>query len=322
MSNPPQNNPSEETRAFLARQPPGAVFQCMLDIFRFYNIGDRMPRGKLNFATLTDEDYVHFTRFTSGNIRTITTLLEMPEKIIGPTGLEFTREEAFFFLCARLAWPTRMKTLEFTFGYDVALISEAMNWALQHIVDHWDFLLDDFESGHLSEDRLALFASKIHAKDSPLDKCWGFIDCTIRKVCPQVEWEKEEYRMNTYLHRYKYQAVKSPDGLIYHLFGPEDGSPRTLLRESRLLDRCEDNAPSYYMAMRSCHECVGWGFADVLRLWTALDFKTTQQLFGDVDVGSHYRVAVILTNFHICLYGSSTSTFFNCDPPTLEEYLG
>lgn len=276
----------------------------------------------------------------------------MPEKIVGPTGLEFTREEAFFFLCARLTWPTRMKTLEFTFGYDVALISEAMNWALQHIVDHWDFLLDDFESGHLSENRLALFASKIHAKDSPLDKCWGFIGFTIRRSCPQAEWEKEEYRRNTHLKNYKYQAVKSPDGLIYHLFGPEDGSPRTLLRESRLLDRCEDNAPSYYMygnsdysitenlitaygslnitedqkmfnrAMRSCHECVEWGFADVLRLWTALDFKTTQQLFGDVDVGSHYRVAVLLTNFHICLYGSSTSTFFDCDPPTLEEYLG
>ena len=72
--------------------------------------------------------------------------------------------------------------------------------------------------------------------------------------------------------------------------------------------------------MSSCREAVELGFTDVLRLWTSLDFKGTQWVFTS-PIGFQYRLAVILTNIYICLYGSETSFYFNCSPPTLSQYL-
>ena len=72
--------------------------------------------------------------------------------------------------------------------------------------------------------------------------------------------------------------------------------------------------------MSSCREAVEWGFADILRLWSALDFSYNQRIYGS-PIGLQYRVATILTNIHICLYGCQTSFYFNCCPPSIENYL-
>jgi len=72
--------------------------------------------------------------------------------------------------------------------------------------------------------------------------------------------------------------------------------------------------------MSSCREAVEWGFADILRLWSALDFSYNQRISGS-PIGLLYRVATILTNIHICLYSCQTSFYFNCCPPSIENYL-
>ena len=38
-------------------------------------------------------------------------------------------------------------------------------------------------------------------------------------------------------------------------------------------------------------------------------------------VAKYYNVGALLTNCHTCLYGSVTSSFFDLEPPKLEEYL-
>ena len=38
-------------------------------------------------------------------------------------------------------------------------------------------------------------------------------------------------------------------------------------------------------------------------------------------VGKYYVAGVILANCHTCLYGSTTSSFFNLPPPDLQTYL-
>ena len=35
----------------------------------------------------------------------------------------------------------------------------------------------------------------------------------------------------------------------------------------------------------------------------------------------YYFIATLLRNAHTCLYGGITSTYFNCQPPTLEDYF-
>jgi hypothetical protein len=227
---------------------------------------------------------------------------------------------------------------------------------LRYIYLNWDHLLCDFSSPAasrlLNTERLEFFASRVHEKGAPLRNCWGFIDCTIRKICRPTVWQQTCYNGYKHLHALKYSAVKCPDGLIYHLAGPMEGrrNDNALLSASSLLSRCRNHAPGFILygdpaysindviispfdnttltaqqlefnkRMSSCREAVEWGFADVARLWSALDFTPSQRVFVS-PIGVQYRVAVLLTNIHICLNASQTSWFFRCCPPSVEEYL-
>ena len=61
---------------------------------------------------------------------------------------------------------------------------------------------------------------------------------------------------------------------------------------------------------------VEWGYEDVIDLWEHVDDIGSQQPLGPI-----YRVAVIMTNIHICIYGCDTTLYFNCAPPEVNDYL-
>ena len=225
---------------------------------------------------------------------------------------------------------------------------------LEYLWGSWDHLLCDFESPakHLTQERLQYFARKVHEKGAPLKTCWGFIDYTIRPICRPVKWQKRVYNGHKKMHSLKYSVVKSPDGLIYHCYGPYEGrrNDNHLLDSSNLLVRCQEYARGYHLygdpaygissalispyekykitpdrmlfntKMSKYRECVEWGFADITRLWGSLDYSPSQRLWQS-SLGKQYRVCVLLTNIYICLYGSETSLYFNCAPPRLSEYL-
>ena len=77
------------------------------------------------------------------------------------------------------------------------------------------------------------------------------------------------------------------------------------------------------LKMSKVRECVEWGFGKIVKivnLWAFLDFTKNQQLYSQ-PVATYYTVMGFITNCHTCLYGDQTSTFFECEPPTLEQYL-
>lgn len=65
---------------------------------------------------------------------------------------------------------------------------------------------------------------------------------------------------------------------------------------------------------------VEWGFNKVVQKFGYLDTYKQLKLWG-TPVGPYYEVATLLTNFHTCLYGSQTSTYFQVPPPSLDEFL-
>lgn len=66
---------------------------------------------------------------------------------------------------------------------------------------------------------------------------------------------------------------------------------------------------------------VEWGFEKIIQLFPFLDFKKNLKFYKQ-PIGNYYKVGAIFTNCHTCLYGSQASTYFGCDPPQLEQYLG
>lgn len=77
---------------------------------------------------------------------------------------------------------------------------------------------------------------------------------------------------------------------------------------------------SFNTLMSSLRIAVEWSFGDVINLWKYLDYAA-QLKVAHQPVGTFYRVAVFLTNCYTSLHRNRTSYYFNCSPPSLEEYL-
>lgn len=69
-----------------------------------------------------------------------------------------------------------------------------------------------------------------------------------------------------------------------------------------------------------CRTAVNWVFGDISTYFALLDFKRNLKI-GLSPVGKLYSISALLRNALTCLYGNTTSTFFNLDPPTIEEYF-
>jgi hypothetical protein len=65
---------------------------------------------------------------------------------------------------------------------------------------------------------------------------------------------------------------------------------------------------------------VEWVFGDIVNYFKFLDFKKNLKI-GLSTVGKIYSVCALLRNALTCLYGSNTSSFFQVNPPTVQEYF-
>jgi hypothetical protein len=65
---------------------------------------------------------------------------------------------------------------------------------------------------------------------------------------------------------------------------------------------------------------VEWGFGNVLERCPLLNRHKMLKL-RMIDVSMYVRNAVFLTNIYTCLHQSRCGEHFDCDAPTLEEYI-
>ena len=156
---------------------------------------------------------------------------------------------------------------------------------------------------------------------------------------------------------FKFQVVVAPDGLIVDVAGPYAGRMHdsSMVTASRLEARLEQfmvihgkdftiyGDPAYRAArfVRKPRQRIGASAADklynrtmsrarvavehvighVTQQFAALDYTRTQRL-EDRQVSKQYLVAIFLLNVRTCLRGGNQiSKFFDCDPPTLAEFL-
>jgi len=62
---------------------------------------------------------------------------------------------------------------------------------------------------------------------------------------------------------------------------------------------------------------VEWVFEDIRSYFAFLDFKK----IGLSPIGTMYSVCGLLRNAITCFYGSTSSDYFDLQPPTIQEYF-
>lgn len=81
-----------------------------------------------------------------------------------------------------------------------------------------------------------------------------------------------------------------------------------------------DEQAEFNRRMSRVRQAVEWGFGIVTSKWPYVDYKKRNKLLMS-PVAKTYLCAMILCNFHCCLYENQVSQFFNLEPPSLTNYL-
>lgn len=207
-------------------------------------------------------------------------------------------------------------------------------------------------------ERAVLYAQAIESKGAPLGQCVGFIDGTVIRVArPGGGLQRCVYSGHKRVHCIKLQSLITPDGLVFHLFGPIEGRRHDMMlyhmsgMEGMLRDTLEINGVQYFIygdsayvlrawlqtgfdgqdlteegqefntAMSELRVAVEWTFKDVKQLFYSLGYKRKLKL-RERPVGLQYQFVMLFWNLRCCLYGSQAATFFGCSPPSVEQYLG
>lgn len=265
--------------------------------------------------------------------------------------------EGLCLLLKRLAYPCRYSDLIYRFARPVPELSLIANTVLDWVYDNHSHRLTSWNQPHLSPNHLQLYAQAIARKGSPLRNCFGFVDGTVRAVSRPEENQCIVYNGHKRVHSLKFQSVAIPNGLVANLYGPVEGRRHDagMLKDSGLLTSLQRYAhnprgdilciygdPAYPLRphlmcpyrdnpltpqmqafntmMSEVRASVEWIFGDIVESFKFIDYKKNLKL-GLSAVGKQYIVSALFRNIITCLYGNSTSTFFDLDPPTILQYL-
>ena len=148
------------------------------------------------------------------------------------------------------------------------------------------------------------------------------------------------------MHALKFQSVAIPNGLIANLYGPVEGRRHDagMLKDSGFLNVLQREAytprgdplrpqlmsqfreagvpvltpdmMAFNTAMSEVRVSVESLFGDIAEYFKFIDFKKNLKL-GMSAIGKQYIVTALFRNVLTCLYGNSTSEFFQLDPQHL-----
>lgn len=126
-------------------------------------------------------------------------------------------------------------------------------------------------------------------------------------------------RMSGLLTEMQHHA-HSPTGQPLCIYGDPAYPLRIHLQAPYRHARLTAEQQDFNSSMSTVRTAVEWVFGDITTYFALMDFKRNLKI-GLSPVGKLYITSALLRNALTCLYGNTTSTFFNVDPPTIEEYF-
>ncbi|XP_028410552.1 uncharacterized protein LOC114533250 [Dendronephthya gigantea] len=296
-------------------------------------------------------------RFDKADIPVLADVLGLPETFHCDQGTVARKLEAICILLRRLAFPCRYADMIQLFGRPVPELCMITNKILDFIYERHGHRLTEWNENLMNPENLQIYADTVYRKGAALSNCFGFVDGTVRPICRPIALQRFVYNGHKRTHAIKFQSVTLPNGIIANMFGPVEGKKHDagMLADSGLLNDLENHAfsadgepmciygdPAYPLrvhlqapfrgavmtpameefnrSMSTVRVSVEWAFGEVVRSFKCLDFKSNLKL-GLSCVGKMYLVSAIIQNALSCLYGNITSTFFDLNPPTIQEYF-
>lgn len=316
-------------------------------------VGQRIDLDEL---AAQPERAMNLFRFTIDEVRILCDAMRLPEVILTPGRLRIPAAEGLCLLLLRFAHTLPLFDLVERFGRSIGAMSD--------IINHMVTLLND-RIGHvleLNEVRIranvARFAGAIRDRGAPVEKVWGFVDGTGRRISRPTRDQELFYSGHSREHNLKFLSIITPDGLFSYLGGPFVGRHHDMFmwQQGDLEERLSRLVPDYYLygdsgfavlnslvgpyrapepgsieqtfniMMSQVRVTVEWGFGRVLNLFPFLDSHRILRT-GSSPVSAYYRVAVILCNLRTILDGRNeiSDQFFSGSAhevlPTVHEYL-
>ena len=257
----------------------------------------------------------------------------------------------------RLASPIRWATVQTLYGKHSPQLSEIFWEAIEQLLELRLHLITEMNTGFI-QSRLQYYASCIFDKCGGLQNCIGFIDGTNLYIarpslylCQLVFYNGHKRR-----HAVKFQAITAADGSVLHAGGPIEGRRHdwTLYIRSgvdELLSQilnyngvqyCIYGDPAYnerlYLrvpfagtalsaaqrmfnkAMAAARITVEWFFRELKQYWGTMDYQR-KLIIKQSPIASLYLASMLLTNFYNGFYQNRISQYFDCLPPSLEDYV-
>lgn len=269
--------------------------------------------------------------------------LVYPSRITDRAMSEFGRENTVW--SRAFSW-----FIKFVYDHHFHLLTNNLDWWLPH--------LDDCARavGDLLSRNGVVFANG--ERNSIFGFIDDTLRRTCRPGAENNDVQRSFYNGWKRLHAFKFQTVDLPNGMIADMtkaFSGRRSDLRTLrlsnintrLRELQIgndvqykvygdsifpvlshLRRKHKNHPNTAQqsaqnaAMKKGRVTVEWDYGRIIELWGYVDWRRNCKVLGKgANISKVYCVCALLTNMHCCLYGSETSNYFNCEPPSLHSYM-
>lgn len=274
---------------------------------------------------------------------------------------KFTLEELYLMTLYSLSRPYRVVDIAVTFGRCPAEVSVGLSYFGTQLFDIAKQYLQEVDPNNCWFDfeEAQRSCNAIRAKGAPLPDTAVYADGTHRRCCNPSDPNDQTMCYNRYIRgtSLKFINCSTAQGLTLLCLGPFVGRDHDSNCAAqgdmygklyRLLNFPAENwcglaygdcafttrfpvVSSYNPAnndfqrrfnrrMSRGRISVEWSFCGPVNTFPGIDFKKRNKVGH--QFGRDYVIAVWLFNLKTIHYGSLTSKYFNCQPPSLEKYLG
>ena len=106
------------------------------------------------------------------------------------------------------------------FGRPVTELCTITNEVMDNIFNYHSHRKSQWNDDILNPYLLQEYANVIHAKGTPIENCFGFIDGTVTPMARPDQQQRIVYNGHKRVHSLKFQSVALPNGLIKNMHGP------------------------------------------------------------------------------------------------------